>query len=122
MQPNSLGLIAVPNPGTPVRVTANTNLWANRIRFADVIGETGRKFLGVQGMNKGTSAGVLKEFWPTGSGGGMADAYEIWAATEHDLLRLSDYWIDANNAGEGLIVAYWTPATPDQVAAEPQIA
>ena len=73
VEARSFGKIAVPAPGTPVRVTSDVNLRAVRLRFAVVIGETGRVFLGVAGMNKATGAGVLKEFWPTGAGGGIAD-------------------------------------------------
>ena len=105
LQPRSLEKIAVPTPGTPVRVTSDTTIRANRIRFAVAIGETGRVFLGVQGMNKATGAGVVKEFWPTGAGGGVADELVIESAAGE--LRPSDYYVDANTAGEGLIVAYW---------------
>jgi hypothetical protein len=105
LQPRSLGKIAVPAPGTPVRVTSDTTIRAHRIRFAVAIGETGRVFLGVQGMNKATGAGVVKEFWPTGAGGGVADELVIESAAGE--LRPSDYYVDANSAGEGLIVAYW---------------
>ncbi|MCC6362996.1 MAG: hypothetical protein IT165_05695 [Bryobacterales bacterium] len=105
LQPRSLGKVAVPSPGTPVRVTFDTTIRAHRIRFAVAIGETGRVFLGVQGMNKATGAGVVKEFWPTGAGGGVADELVLESAAGD--LRPSDYYVDANTAGEGLIVAYW---------------
>jgi hypothetical protein len=105
LQPRSFGKIAVSTPGTPVRVTSDTSIRAHRIRFAAVIGETGRVFLGVQGMNKATGAGVVKEFWPTGAGGGVADELVIESAAGE--LRPSDYYVDANSAGEGLIAAYW---------------
>lgn len=105
LQPRSFGKISVPAPGTPVRVTSDTTIRAHRIRFAVAIGETGRVFLGVQGMNKATGAGVAKEFWPTGAGGGVADELVIESAAGE--LRPSDYYVDANSAGEGLIVAYW---------------
>jgi hypothetical protein len=105
LQPRSLGKIAVPTPGTPVRVTSDTSIRAHRIRFAAVIGETGRVFLGVQGMNKATGIGVVKEFWPTGAGGGVADELVLESAAGD--LRPWDYYVDANTAGEGLIVAYW---------------
>ena len=107
MQAGSFGKIAVPTPGTPVRVTTNTDLRASRLRFAAVIGETGRVFLGIAGMNKADGTGVIKEFWPTGAGGGIADALEVWATDDRHLLSPSDYYVDANNGGEGLIVAYW---------------
>jgi hypothetical protein len=86
-------------------VTSDTSIRAHRIRFAVAIGETGRVFLGVQGMNKATGAGVVKEFWPTGAGGGVADELVIESAAGE--LPPSDYYVDANSAGEGLIVAYW---------------
>ena len=105
LQPRSLGKVAVPTPGTPVRVTSDTSIRAHRIRFAVAIGETGRVFLGVAGMNKATGAGVVKEFWPTGAGGGVADELVLESAAGD--LRPSDYYVDANTVGEGLIVAYW---------------
>jgi hypothetical protein len=51
-------------------VTSDTSIRAHRIRFAVAIGETGRVFLGVAGMNKASGAGVVKEFWPTGPAAG----------------------------------------------------
>lgn len=68
-----------------------------------VVGETGRVFLGVEGMNKATGAGVVKEFWPTGAGGGVADELVLESAAGE--LRPSDSRADANTAGEGLMVA-----------------
>jgi len=94
LQARSFGKVAVATPGTPVRVTTDTGLRAHRMRFAVLIGEVGRVFLGVQGMNKAT-----------GAGGGVADDVVIESAAGE--LRPSDYYVDANNAGEGLIVAYW---------------
>lgn len=105
LQPRSFGKVAVPTPGTPVRVTSDTTIRAHRIRFAVAIGETGRVFLGVQGMSKASGAGVVKEFWPTGAGGGVADELVLESAAGE--LRPSDYYVDANTAGEGMIVAYW---------------
>ena len=105
LQPRSFGKIAVSTPGTPVRVTSDTAIRAHRMRFAVAIGEVGRVFLGVQGMTKAAGAGVVKEFWPTGAGGGVADELVIESAVGE--LRPSDYYVDANAAGEGLIVAYW---------------
>ncbi|HOQ47671.1 MAG TPA: hypothetical protein PLA43_20435 [Bryobacteraceae bacterium] len=106
VEARSFGKIAVPTTGTPVRVTNDETLRVLRLRFAVVIGETGRVFLGVAGMNKTTGAGVVKEFWPTGAGGGIADELVLESANG---LRPADYYVDANVAGEGLIVAYWVP-------------
>ena len=108
MQAKSFGKIAVSTPGTPVRLTTDTTLRVARLRFAAVIGETGRVFLGVAGMNKANGTGVIKEFWPTGSGGGVADQIEFAAIDNRHLLIPADYYVDANNASEGLIASYWS--------------
>jgi hypothetical protein len=89
-----------------VPITTDTNLRAAKLRFAVVIGGTGRVFLGVAGMNKATGSGVIKEFWLTGAGGGIADELVLESQNGH-LLRPADYYVDANVASEGLIVAYW---------------
>lgn len=106
LEARSFGKIAVPTPGTPARLTSDASLRVARLRFAGVIGEVGRIFLGVAGMNKANGAGVIKEFWPTGAGGGVADEFVV-ESSNGDLLRPADYYIDANTAGEGLIVSYW---------------
>lgn len=108
MQARSFGKIAVSTPGTPVRLTTDTTLRVARLRFATVIGETGRVFLGVAGMTKANGTGVIKEFWPTGAGGGVADQIEIEAIENRHLLIPADYYIDANTANEGLIASYWS--------------
>ena len=51
MKAKSFGKIPVPTPGTPVPVTSDANLRVERMRFAAAIGDTGRVFLGVSGMN-----------------------------------------------------------------------
>jgi hypothetical protein len=107
MQARSFGKIAVPTPGTPVRLTTDTNLRVARLRFAVVIGKTGRVLVGVAGMNKASGAGVIKEFWPTGAGGGIADDFSIETPDAQHSVVPADYYIGANTANEGLIVAYW---------------
>ena len=108
MRAKSFGKIAVPTPGTLVRLTADTTLRVARPRFAVVIGETGRVFVGVVGMNKANGTGVIKEFWPTGAGGGVADQIDIAAIDNRHLLAPADYYIDANTANEGLIASFWS--------------
>ena len=108
MRAKSFGKIVVPTPGTLVRLTTDTTLRVARLRFAVVIGETGRVFVGVAGMNKADGTGVIKEFWPTGAGGGVADQIDIAAIDNRHLLVPADYYIDANTANEGLIASYWS--------------
>ncbi len=105
MTPTSLGRVNVPTPGTPVHLAA-TRTPCCRIRVQVVAGLTGKMYLGTAGLNKNTLAGVIKELWPNQSGG-VDDSYEVWSSTDEDTLDLSDYWIDAAIAGEGLIVSYW---------------
>ena len=82
MTPTSLGRVNVPTPGTPVHL-ATSRTPCCRIRVQ-----------------------VIKELWPN-QAGGVDDSYEVWSSTDSDTLDLSDYWIDAAIAGEGLIVSYW---------------
>ena len=42
----------------------------------------------VQGMNKATADGVVKEFWPTGAGGGVADELVLGPAAVAQKTRL----------------------------------
>jgi hypothetical protein len=111
MQPKSLGKVPVPTPGTPVPLTANSSIYAARVRVQTVIGETGRIWLGVIGMNKATHVGVLKQFWPTGAGGAgasiPADSWEVNESGGDNTLQLSSLYLDAAVAGEGAIIEYW---------------
>jgi hypothetical protein len=107
--PRSLGKIEVATPGTPVPITTDTTLRATIIRFSVFIGGTGKVYLGVQGMNKATGAGVIKEFWPTTVSGAIADELilEAPAMGSYGFFRLSDFYVDADIANEGLLVSYF---------------
>ncbi len=107
MKAYSLGKIKVTSPGTPVGVSSDRSLRVACLRFQAVIGEAGRVFLGVKSMNKNTGSGLIKEYWPTGAGGGVADEFEVVSPDGTNSLRPSDYYVDANSPGEGLIVSYW---------------
>ena len=52
MQTISLGLIAVPSPGTPVPISTDHNLRVRQIMVRTVPGFTGKTYFGVLGMNK----------------------------------------------------------------------
>ena len=78
-----------------------------KVRVQAVIGETGRVFLGDRpSFSKAAGLGVLKEFWPTGVGGGKADEFEIDAISRGNVIDLSRLYLDANVPGEGAIVSY----------------
>jgi hypothetical protein len=101
----SMGKIRVMSPGAPVPLSASS-LMVSGVRVQTVIGDTGRVFLGDrQSLNKASGTGVIKEFWPTGAGGGVADEFELEAGS--NVIDLSKLYLDANVAGEGAIVSYW---------------
>ena len=111
MTPHSLGKITVTTPGTPVQVA--TSGQAARIHF-QATGNTGSVYLGISGMSKPTT-GVLKIFPPAPAACQIAplDAsreLDLWSQSQEaiDSQSLLSYWIDADVAGEGLLVSYWS--------------
>ena len=107
--PRSLGKVRVTTPGTPVPVTTNTALRAAIIRFSVLLDGTGKVYLGGNWMNSSTGAGVIKEFQPITATGGIADELILEAPVvgSHGTFRLSDFFIDADVANEGLLVSYF---------------
>lgn len=100
----SLGKVAAPTPGTPVQLSAPASLPAVRsLTFSVIAGGSGKVYLGVAGMNKSTMAGVLKEFWPN-TGTGPDDTY-VLQLHPREAYNVTDFYVDANNANEGLIVS-----------------
>ena len=107
MQAITLGLIGVPTPGTPVRVSSDETLRAMLMLVRTVPGFGGKTYLGVAGMNKNSAekTGVIRilseppafgpqdgEVLPPGTGGAG------------NVIQVSDYWVDADVAGEGVTV------------------
>lgn len=107
MQIQSLGKIAVPTPGTPVPL-ASTSMLVWKYRVQAVIGETGKIWLGDSTLQSASNTGVIKSFWPTGAGGGVADSFEDFADDDDNVIDISQLRLDAQNAGEGAIVSVWT--------------
>src|SRR5579863_8638362 len=99
MQAVTLGLVPVPTPGTPVGISA-TRVLCNRIRFETTTAGAGKVYLGLAGLVKASLAGVIKQFIPAGSG--VPDSFDLFAPDGADELDLSQYFVDAANAGEGL--------------------
>jgi hypothetical protein len=107
MQTVSLGLIRVPTPGTPVRITADESLHVTMIVVRTVPGFTGKTYVGLAGMskdswNKNGVVRVLSEapaFGP--QDGEVMPAYPTGQA---NVIRPSDFWVDADVANEGVTV------------------
>jgi hypothetical protein len=105
MQATALGKVSVPTAGTPVQLTSDKTIFASKIVFTTV-NIAGRMFVGKAGMNKTTGAGVITEMFPYAASNGAPDRFEI-ESEDANLLRVSDYWIDAATNGDGLYVTYF---------------
>lgn len=104
---NTLGRVNVPTPGTPVRLNTNEAVVANRLFFQVIPGLTGKTYVGKSGMTKSTLSGVARVLWPNASGG-FSETFCVEAQDGENSIHLADYAIDADVAGEGLLVTYWT--------------
>jgi hypothetical protein len=104
---NCLGRINVPTPGTPVALSINPAITASKLFFQVIPGLTGKTYAGVPAMTKATLAGVARILWPNTSGG-FSETFEIESQDGENSIRLMNYAIDADVAGEGLLVTYWT--------------
>jgi hypothetical protein len=104
---NTLGRVNVATPGTPVALTSNTSIAASKLFFQVIPGLTGKTYVGTKSMAKTTLAGVARILWPNASGG-ISECFCIEAQDGENSIHLSDYAIDADVAGEGLLVTYWT--------------
>lgn len=102
-----LGRVNVVTPGTPVPLSTNPAIRASKLFFQAIPGLTGKTYAGVPAMTKATLAGVFRILWPNTSGG-FSENFEIEAQDGENSIRLIDYAIDADVAGEGLLVTYWS--------------
>ena len=107
MNVNSLGRVNVATPGTPVPLTTNPTLTASKLFVQAVPGLTGKTYLGAAAMTKATLAGVTRVLSPN-SAGGPSENFFLEAQDGDNSIRLAEYAVDADVAGEGLLVTYWT--------------
>ena len=107
MNANPLGRVSVATPGTLVQLSSDTTLRASKIFFQVIPGLTGKGYIGKAGMVRATLANVIRVLWPN-SGGGFSDSFFLESNHDSDVLNLSEYYVDMDVAGEGLLVTYWT--------------
>ena len=108
MQALSLGLIRVPTPGTPVQITTDDDLRVMMIVVRTVPGFIGKTYLGVAGMNKNSAnkTGVVRVLSePPGFGPQDGEVLPPVSGGHGNVLRVSDYWLDADVANEGVVVS-----------------
>jgi hypothetical protein len=106
MQAISFGLIRVPTPGEPVQITADTSLNAAMLMVRTVPGFTGKTYLGLVGMTKSAStmSGVIRVLSEPSFGPQDGEVLPPAGRGQGNVLRVSDYWIDADVPNEGVIV------------------
>ncbi len=107
MTANPLGRVNVATPGTLVPLTTNTSLRASKIYFQVIPGLTGKGYIGKNGLVRATLVNVIRVLWPNSSGG-FSDSFFLESQADSDTLNLSEYYVDMDVAGEGLLVTYWT--------------
>jgi hypothetical protein len=107
MQTVSMGLIRVPTPGTPVRVCNDDSLHVAMMVVRTVPGFTGKTYVGLEGMAKDswTKAGVVRVFSEAPAFGPQDGEVLPPTQTGHgNVLRPSDFWVDADVANEGVTI------------------
>ena len=107
MQTISLGLIAVPSPGTPVPLSTDHSLRVMQIMVRTVPGFTGKTYLGVAGMNKAALGmpGVIRILSePPMFGPQDGEVLPPTTGGQGNLLQVADYYVDADVANEGVTV------------------
>ena len=107
MQTVSLGLIRVPTPGTPVRITADESLHVTMIVVRTVPGFTGKTYVGQAGMNKNSwnKSGVVRVMSePPAFGPQDGEILPAYPTGQANVIRPADFWVDADVANEGVTV------------------
>ncbi len=107
MTVTTMGRVNVATPGTPVRLSNDPTLRVSKIYIQVIPGLTGKGYIGKPGMSRASLAGVMRILWPNASGG-FSDQFSVESSDGSDALYLSEYAIDMDIAGEGLLVSYWT--------------
>jgi len=106
MNINCKGRVNVTAPGTPVPLATDPAITASKLFFQVIPGLTGKTYVGVADMTKGTLEGVARILWPNASGG-FSETFYVESQDGTNSIRLKDYAVDADVAGEGLLVTYW---------------
>ncbi len=107
MTVTTLGRVNVTTPGTLVPLSTDPTQRASKIFAQAVPGLTGKGYLGRSNMVRASLVGVIRILWPN-SGGGFSENMLIESSDGTDSLNLSEYFVDMDVAGEGLLVSYWT--------------
>lgn len=102
----SLGRVNVASPGIPVPLSTDPKLRVTKLFFQSVPGLTGKCYIGASAMSKSALSQVVRVLVPA-TNTAVADQFEISAHDGRDSLYLNQFALDADVAGEGLLVSYW---------------
>lgn len=101
-----LGKTTVTTPGTPVQVSVPSVInppSCHACIIEALFGNTGKVYVGTSGLTKSTLADVLVVLpIPTSN---LIPTFSISIVSGANALHLRDLWIDADVAGEGVIVS-----------------
>ena len=106
MHINPEGRISVTTPGSPVPLSTDPTATASKLFFQAIPGLTGKTYVGRTSMAKATLTGVARVLSPNATGG-FSETFEIESQDGDNSIRLAEYAIDADVAGEGLLFTYW---------------
>ena len=106
MTVTALGRVNVATPGTLAPLATDPAIFVSKIFVQVVPGLTGKGYLGTAGLVRGTLANVIRVLWPN-TAGGFSENFLLESSDGTDSLNLSQYYVDMDVAGEGLLVSYW---------------
>ena len=101
MHMTPLGRVNEATHGPPDPLATDQSIAAAKQIVHVVPGLTGKTYLGTRTMSKTTLAGVARVL-------SAGETFILESQDGADSIRLKDYAIDADVAGEGLLVSYWT--------------
>jgi hypothetical protein len=104
---NCNGRINVAAPGTPVPLSTNPAVFVSKLFFQVIPGLTGKMYIGAPSMAKAALSKVARVLWPN-TAGGFSENFYIESQDGKNSIHLADYAVDADVAGEGLLVTWWT--------------
>ncbi|MGA2329463.1 MAG: hypothetical protein ABSH05_24665 [Bryobacteraceae bacterium] len=107
MNVTAMGRVNVATPGTLVPLSADPTLRVARLAIQSIPALTGKGYIGCSDMVRASLVGVIRILWPNASGG-IADSLVLESQSGTNNIPLSEYYIDMDVAGEGLLVSYWT--------------
>lgn len=99
---NSWGRIPVPVPGTPVQVSSK-HVKCHAILIEAFPSNTGKIYIGDNTLTKGVSGEFAVLAIPTLN---TIPVYSETVTSAENAVDLFNYWIDADNPGDGVIISY----------------